>query len=133
LVQQPGEWKRVIGILAGMMSNARYNLHLIVNQARFLILPWISVKNLASKSLAIISHRLGEDWKAKYNYEPVLLETFVEKKRYTEACYKAANWCFVGTTKGRGKNDRRGEKKLPIKDIYMYPLKTDFRNILHSG
>ena len=68
------------------------NLHLVVNNARFLILPWIQCKNLASRILALVSRRLPDDWYARYAYRPVLLETFVEKPRFTGTCYKAANW-----------------------------------------
>ena len=78
------------------------NLHLIVNNARFLILPWIRQKNLASRILALISRRLPQDWRAAYAYSPVLLETFVEKPRFNGTCYKAANWQHLGDTKGRG-------------------------------
>lgn len=72
------------------------NLHLIVNNSRFLILPWVQVKNLAYKILSLCARRLPEDWEIIYGYRPVLLETFVEKDRFTGACYRAANWVFVG-------------------------------------
>jgi hypothetical protein len=78
-------------------------LHLVVNHARFLILPWIRVKNLASKTLAMGAGRLGGDWKGRYGYEPVLLETFVDSTRFQGTCYRAANWVYVGKTQGRGK------------------------------
>jgi hypothetical protein len=65
------------------------NLHLVVNTARFLILPWVHCKNLASRILALVSRRLPDDWQARYAYRPVLLETFVEKPRFTGTCYKA--------------------------------------------
>jgi hypothetical protein len=106
------------------------NLNLIINQARFLILPWISSKNLASKVLSMIEKRIKADWKHKYHYMPVLMETFVEKRRFTGICYKAANWDHAGSTKGRGKKDRKNKKALPIKDIFMRPLQKDFRDIL---
>lgn len=106
------------------------NLYLVVNNSRFLILPWVQVKNLASKILSLTIQRLPEDWERKYGYRPVLLETFVEKDRFTGTCYKAANWIFVGSTRGRGKMDRFGECKLPVKDIFLYPLTRRFRDIL---
>jgi len=77
------------------------NLPLIINNARFLILPWIKSKNLASKILSTAAQILPDDWKEKYNIQPVLLESFVEKKRFTGTCYKAANWQLCGQTKGR--------------------------------
>jgi hypothetical protein len=106
------------------------NLHLVVNNARFLILPWVYSKNLASMVLSMVTKRISEDWQRQYKYKPVLLETFVEKNRFSGSCYKAANWKLVGTTKGRGKNDRFNEARLPQKDIYMYPLYKDFKIML---
>jgi len=106
------------------------NLHLIVNNARFLILPWIRSYNLASRILSAAAKRIAVDWGERYRYEPVLLETFVEKERFTGACYKAANWACVGDTKGRGKLDIHNEYKLPVKSVWVYPLDKDFRSWL---
>jgi transposase len=106
------------------------NLHLVVNNARFLILPWVCSKNLASKILSLTTKRIAEDWQNRYRYKPVLLETFVEKNRFSGTCYKAANWVPVGTTKGRGKKDRFQQASLPKKDIYMYPLEKNFQTML---
>jgi len=106
------------------------NLHLIVNNARFLILPWIRCRNLASRTLALISKRLAHDWQTRYAYRPVLLETFVEKPRFTGTCYKAANWQYLGDTQGRGKLDRLHRKAEPVKSIWVYPLVSDFRRHL---
>ena len=77
------------------------NLHLVVNNARFLILPWVTSRNLASKALGMAARRLPGDWEAAYSYRPVLLETFVQKDRFAGTCYKAANWTCLGDTKGR--------------------------------
>ena len=106
------------------------NLHLVVNNARFLILPWVYSRNLASMVLSMVTKRIVEDWQNRYKYKPVLLETFVEKNRFSGTSYKAANWKLVGTTKGRGKKDRFKEARLPKKDIFMYPLQKDFRTML---
>lgn len=108
------------------------NLQLIVNNSRYLILPWVKVPHLASKVLSICAKQIRLDWKQRYNYEPVLLETFVEKGRFKGTCYKAANWIYVGQTQGRGKKDVHNECKLPIKDIWMYPLVKSFRQELKS-
>ena len=108
------------------------NLHLVVNNARFLIPPWITVKNLASKTLATVSKRLTADWEQRYGYQPVLLETFVESARFRGTCYRAANWTHVGKTKGRGKLEKTQKQVTPIKDILLYPLDKRFRNILCS-
>jgi transposase len=108
----------------------RKRLHLVVNNARFLILPWVFSPNLASMVLSGVTKRIGNDWESRYNYRPVLLETFVEKNRFSGASYRAANWKHVGTTKGRGKKDRFKQARLPPKNIYMYPLHKDFRTLL---
>ena len=108
------------------------NLHLIVNNARFLILPWIKSKNLASKILSITAQNLPNDWDERYNIRPVLLETFVEAKRFTGTSYKAANWQFCGKTKGRGKLGPAGKISVPIKDILVYPLDKRFKKILKN-
>lgn len=106
------------------------NLHLIVNNARFLILPWVKSKNLASKLLAKVATQLPRDWEQRYGYKPVLLETFVEKERFRGTCYKAANWIYVGETKGRGKKDRYNLYAVPVKDVFLYPLIKNFRQKL---
>ena len=105
-------------------------LHLVVGNARFLILPQVRVKNLASHVLSGVARRLASDWQDAYGYAPVLAETFVETGRFSGASYKAANWIRVGQTKGRGKLDRTNEHALPVKDIYLYPLHRDYRTIL---
>ena len=107
----------------------RKNLHLIVNNARFLILPWVHSKNLGSRILSLASKRIGDDWQERYNYRPVLLETFVEQQRFQGTCYKAANWTFVGATRGMGKLGSKGGD-VPIKSVLLYPLCKDFRNRL---
>jgi hypothetical protein len=106
------------------------NLHLVVNNARFLILPWVKSQNLASKILSLSAKRLPTDWEHRYNYRPVLLETFVERKRFTGTSYKAANWRYVGATKGRGKLGPSNKQSVPIKDIWLYSLKSNFKKVL---
>jgi hypothetical protein len=111
-------------------SLRKRHLPLVVNNARFLILPWIQVKNLASKILAMAVKQLPIDWQNQYQITPVLMETFVEKDRFAGTCYKAANWIHVGTTKGRGKLGPSGKQSVPIKYLLLYPLQKDFRRIL---
>lgn len=106
------------------------NLHYIVNNSRFLILPWIRSANLASKILSITAQQLPRDWLELYAYQPVLLETFVESQRFVGGCYKAANWTYVGQTTGRGKLGRTHKAKIPEKSIWLYPLKKKFKEIL---
>lgn len=105
-------------------------LHLVAGNARFLILPWVRVPNLASAALGLVVRMLCDDWEATYAYRPVLLETFVETPRFTGTSYKAANWIHVGATKGRGKLDRDHRARLAVKNVYLYPLVRDFRRHL---
>ncbi|MGH7602324.1 MAG: Druantia anti-phage system protein DruA [bacterium] len=105
----------------------RKNLPLVVNNHRFLILPWIQIPNLASWILAHVTRRLRDDWRAVYAHDIVLVETCVEKKRFHGTCYRAANWIDVGETVGRGRNDRTSTNWLPIKQVYLYPLDPNFR------
>jgi len=108
------------------------NLPLVVNNARFLILPWIRIKNLASHILGECERRIGDDWEERYSMRPVLLETFCEIPRFLGTCYKAANWICVGQTKGRGKLDRYNKHELPVKDIWLKPLQKNWKSVLTS-
>ena len=102
----------------------------VLNNARFLILPWIEVRNLASKVLALAARRVRADFAGAYGIEPALLETFVEVGRFAGTCYRAANWLEVGVTQGRGKGDRHHRAALPVKAVYLYPLRPDCRQVL---
>lgn len=110
----------------------RRRLDLVVNNARFLILPWVRVRNLASWILGSCSRRLADDWQQGYGYRPVLLETFVDRTRFRGTCYEAANWRYLGDTRGRGKLDRHHRAAIPVKKIYALPLIADFREVLCS-
>ena len=105
-------------------------LPLIVNNARFLILPWVQSKNLASKILSMIARQLPIDWFNRYKLQPVLLETFVDSERFKGICYTAANWLCVGKTKGLGKKGNYKTQTVPVKDILLYPLSKNFRHTL---
>jgi len=102
----------------------------VLNNARFLILPWVQVKNLASKVLALAAKRIPEDFVARYGERPVLLETFVQVPRFHGTCYRAANWRHLGETTGRGKCDRAHRATLARKAVYVYPLAANFRAAL---
>ncbi len=105
-------------------------LRFILNNTRFLIFPWIKIKNLASYALARSVERIRLDWQKYFRYEPVLLETFVDGAKYSGTIYKAANWIYLGETKGRGRQDRYNKKLSSPKQIHMYPLLEDFRDYL---
>ena len=109
------------------------NLHMVVNNIRFLVLPWTSVKFLASKILALNIKLIKEDWPVIYQHPIYLLETFVERDRFKGTCYKAANWIHVGETKGTSKKGHDHMYHGNIKDVYLYPLRKDFREKLING
>jgi hypothetical protein len=103
----------------------QYHLPKVVANSRFVIARGVRVKNLASKVLALAQKRLPQDWAKVYGYKPLLLETYVESHRFGATSYRAANWIYVGKTRGRGRQDREHRKDKPIKDIYLYPLVPD--------
>jgi hypothetical protein len=109
------------------------NLHQVVNNVRFLILPWVRVEHLASKVLALNIRTLQTDWEDFYRHPIRLLETFVDTTRFRGTCYKASNWIHAGLTKGRGKYDRYNRREQPVKAVYLYPLSRRFREALHAG
>lgn len=102
----------------------------IVNNSRFLILPWVRIPNLASHVLSLAAAALERDWPVHYGAEPVLLETLVDRNRYAGTCYRAANWISVGLTQGRGRMDRSGQAQGERKEIFVYPLRRDWRRQL---
>jgi hypothetical protein len=105
-------------------------LHLVIGNARFLILPHLRVPHLASAILGRITRRLPADWQHAYGYAPLLAETFIQTDRFTGTSYRAANWIHVGHTTGRGKLDRHHAHPLPVKDIYLYPLHRNYQATL---
>lgn len=111
------------------LEDKKSRLHLILNNSRFLLLPWIRVRYLASRALAIAARQIQRDWLEEYCYAPVLLETFVDAP-YKGTSYKASNWIYLGETQGRGRNDRYNERLLTQKAIFVLPLQRDFRAIL---
>lgn len=108
----------------------RAGLHRIVNNARFLVLPWVQCSGLASRILSGILKPLRADWGTRYGYQPLLLETFVEIPRFRGTSYQAANWIRLGQTQGRGKLEKQHRQIAPLKDIWVYPLHRDFREML---
>ena len=114
------------------IEDRKERLHLIVNNSRYLIFPWVKVKNLASKALSLSARQIQEDWLREFCFAPVLMETFVDREHFQGTCYKAANWTLLGQTKGRGRDDRHNAYNLSKKDIYIYPLQKDFRACLRG-
>ncbi len=111
----------------------RQHLQQVIANSRFLILPQVRVANLASHVLGLALRQVGRDWQARYGYEPLLVETFVEAGRFAGTCYRAANWQAVGMTQGRGRQDSGHARSLPVKEVLVYPLHPRARERLGGG
>jgi hypothetical protein len=108
------------------------NLPLVINNSRFLILPWGRIPHLASHILSLAARQLRPDWRDRYGVDPVLMETLVDRERYKGTCYRAANWVSVGFTQGRGRMDRNGKGQGSRKEILLYPLDRHWQRQLCS-
>lgn len=105
----------------------------IINNSRFLLLPWISIKYLASHTLSLAARRVANDWMERYHTRPALLETLVDESRYTGGCYRASNWIELGSTTGRGRQDHNNERHgAAPKRIFVYPLRKKACQYLRS-
>ena len=111
-------------------AERRGHLRLLTNNTRFLVLPWVRVPHLASHILSRITRRLSGDWQEKYGHPIDLLETFVERDRFAGTCYRAAGWIPVGATTGRGRNAPGWVPQRPVKEVFLQPLRADFRRRL---
>lgn len=105
-------------------------LFLLANNARFLILPWVRAPHLASHLLGLVTARLSADWQAKYGHPICLVETFVERERFGGVCYRAAGWRLAGWTTGRTRNDGQRLLQAPVKEVYLKPLRADWKRRL---
>ena len=106
------------------------NLHLIANNTRFLIPPWIRIPCLASRLLSVSRRKLSEHWLGLYNHPIYLVETFVDVERFSGACYKADNWILAGLTTGRGKSNKTRAQLLSKKAVFVRALRKNFRKRL---
>lgn len=106
------------------------NLSLIITNTRFLILPWVRVRYLASHLLGLCSRIVPKDWQDFYKHPVVFFETFIDTERFAGTCYKAANWIYLGQTTGRGKNDKTNRVNRSLKAVLGYPLSKNFREVL---
>lgn len=111
----------------------RRNLGYVVNNSRFLVFPWVRVKNLASHVLGQVARRLGDDWQQRWGYRPVVVETFVDPEYYAGTCYRAANWFYLGQTTGTGLPRKGKSYTSSPKQILVLPLSADFRKVLCSA
>jgi hypothetical protein len=98
----------------------------VANQARFLLLPGVRVPHLASHLLGLLSAQVARDWRARHGQHLLALETFVESARFEGTCYQAANWQWVGQTRGRSRQDQRHRLNVGVKEVYLYGLQRDF-------
>ncbi len=108
------------------------SLFLLANQARFLILPWVRVPHLSSHLLNRSAARLSADWRNKYGHPIWLVETFVERDRFEGTCYRAAGWLPAGPTTGRTRNNKGAGPVAPVKEVYLKPLRPDWKRRLAS-
>jgi hypothetical protein len=108
----------------------RAHLDKVVSLSRLLIRPGVECANLASRVLAMLVEAFAPDFEERYGYRPWLLESFVDSSRHEGSCYRAANWRRIGSSSGRGRQDRRHQAAETIKDIYVYELEEDFRRHL---
>ncbi len=111
----------------------RANIHLLAYNTRFLIAPWVKVPHLASHLLGQVGRRIGSDWQGLYHHPVYLLETFIDPERFAGTCYRAANWIYLGLTTGRGKEDQSRRPNRSLKQLWVYPLRGDFRRHLSAA
>lgn len=107
-------------------------LKFLANNHRFLILPWVHVPHLGSHLLGLSQRRIRSDWRAKYQHDLYLLESFVQIDRFGATVYRAANWQCVGQTQGRSRQDRFHQLQLPRKSIWMAVLEPRFKQLLYE-
>ena len=108
------------------------NLAWVINNSRFLIFPWVGVKNLASHLLGQVARRIKDDWQQRWGYSPVLMETFIDPDYFAGSCYKAANWQYLGMTTGEGLVRKGKRYRTSPKMILVKPLVKAFRSLLCS-
>lgn len=111
-------------------AQRRAQIHLVAYNSRFLILPWVKVSHLASYLLGRVARRIAADWQALYEHPLWLLETFIDPERFAGTCYRAANWTYLGLTTGRGQDDQTNRPNRSRKQLWVYPLRPDFRRRL---
>jgi hypothetical protein len=131
----PSAWKVAArdAFIGWTPEQRRLGLKQIVNNDRFLILPWIKIPHLASFLLGRICRGLARDWWSVYQESIVLAETFVDSERFEGTCYRAANWLCLGQSRGRGRNDRAHEGGQAFKSVWVYPLAKNFGRKLQEA
>ena len=126
-LQERDEW------IGWSVEDRKARLNLVVNNSRYLVLPWVHVRNLSSRELSAAAHRICEDWLNAYCYAPVLLETFVDTTFYQGTSYRAANWVYLGETQGRGRMDRHHDMGCHGKPYLCIPCGRIFERYSRVG
>jgi len=111
-------------------AQRRANIELLAYNTRYLLMPWVRVPNLASQVLAAVARGLSADWERLYHHPVYLAETFIDPERFRGTCYRAANWIYLGLTTGRGKDAPTKEPNRSLKQLWVRPLASDFRQRL---
>jgi hypothetical protein len=111
-------------------SQRRAGIHLLAYNTRYLLMPWVKVPQLASHLLGRVARQIAADWQALYGHPVYLLETFIDPERFRGTCYRAANYIYLGLTTGRGKDDQTRRPNRSLKQLWVYPLRRDFRRCL---
>ena len=115
---------RLVGWDAAQRARA---LEHVVNGVRFLILPWVQVRHLASVMLSESVRLLQRDGPRHYGSEVWLVESFIDRPRFSGASYRAANWVPIGWTRGFAKRQgvfvHHGNKK----EVYVYVMEQGMR------
>src|SRR4030042_339726 len=111
------------------------NLNWIINNNRFVIFPWIKVENLGSKIFSLAKKQVPIDWEQKFNYKPVLFETYVDPSQFHGSIFKSANWLYIGQTSGNYNSETKDKPMAQTccpKDVYIYPLDENYKDILRG-
>ena len=111
-------------------ASRKQHLERVIGLSRFLIRPTVECRNLASMVLGLVLRRIKQDFEDRYHLEPLLVESFNDSETFAGTCYQASNWVNVGRTQGRGRQDRQWHCPTTVKDIYVYPLRPDFRAVM---
>jgi hypothetical protein len=128
-------WKCIVRdqFIGWTVAQREANLWRMTNNCRYLILPWVRCPHLGSWILGQVLRRLSADWERKYGHAIALVETFVERARFRGTVYRAANWQPLGATRGRSRQDRYSCLQVPVKEVLVYPLTANFREVLRDA
>ncbi len=116
--RHPEGWRRPPGgQLRYRIRSARHGIlggiGQVVHDNRFLLLPGVRVKGLASEALRMATARVADDRETGYGVRPVLAQTFTGPGMSGPSC-RAAGWtCCPEPTSGRRSGVRRAPQRVP--------------------